>query len=200
MKKIISMGIASAVLALTAVAAYAESAPAEATPAFTMFSEPENPVTGGEFKVEFIGETDGADVQFIVETKGLELVNAETKGSLVNFNETTGKCGVVGTVADEVFLTLTFTVTAAAGEGISVDVASANTNFDALMPEVTTMAVQVVEGGDTSDLTPSGSDSGSDSGSESTGDGTTNPPTGIALAIVPAVLAGAGVVVAKKRK
>lgn len=202
MKKIISMGIASAVLALTAVAAYAESAEATATPAFSMITEPENPVTGGEFTVEFIGESsDVSTLQFSVETEGLEYVSADYKaGDTTLFDADTKAFGTVGGIEEgKTFLTLTFTVTANVGEAVSVKVVPGSVNFEAVMPEVDSITLQVVEGGDTSDLTPSGSDSGS--GSESTDGGdTTNPPTGIALAIVPAVLAGAGVVVAKKRK
>lgn len=200
MKKIISMGIASAVLAFSAVAAYADAA-VEAPIAIMPVED--SPVAGSTFTVEITAAAAGEATQFNVVWTGLEYAEASYDDDAAAWavNNAKGNNKLVYSKSFEpgdTIITLKFKVTAKAGEEVSVSLSEENAKFNLTTPVEQKWVA--IEGGDTSDLTPSGSDSGSDSGSESTGDGTTNPPTGIALAIVPAVLAGAGVVVAKKRK
>ena len=196
MKKIISMGIASAVLALTAVAASADAA---AAAPMSIMPKTDAPATGAEYVVEIVAAEDADSTQFNVTWEGLELKDAVVGNSNAAWASpnAAGNNRLVypaAIKAGDVVLTLTFTVTAAENQIVNVSITEKDEAFGLTDP-VSFNAVAVA--GDDTDL--SGSDS--TSGDDSTGDGeTTNPPTGIALAIVPAVLAGAGVVVAKKRK
>ncbi|MGN1109954.1 MAG: hypothetical protein ACI4RK_11300, partial [Oscillospiraceae bacterium] len=145
------------------------------------------------------------------------------------FNPETGKYAWAGTAVPAdgtVLLTLTYTVDAAADEEVTValEAGSGATDISA-----DTVAAVVVDGEstdvpdtdtiETSDeefytseeepgLTTTDEEGYVDAGTvdagntdaDNTGDNKGNPDTGIALAVVPAVLAGAAIVVAKKRK
>lgn len=188
MKKIISLGIASAVLALTAVSASAEIAPVLVGA----------PVEGSTYTVTVTTDADIEDFQLIVEFEGAEITDANI--TMVQQNgafaqgavRADGNVGLIGSAAPSTFgagtelATLTFTVTGAEGEDFSVKLSGDDANTDAF--------TATIEKGDGTQ-TPGQSGTGT----QTPGD-KDNPETGIALAVVPAVLAGAAVVVAKKRK
>ncbi len=218
MKKILSLGAAAAVLSLTAVAASAAIAP-------TM--TPATPVAGETVTVEIVanGMTQDATTFTVKASDNLTLVdNAPVAGGL--FSAETNKFAWAGTAVPAdgtVLLTLTYTVNAAADDEVSVSLVP-----DAGFTDIAADAVAgvVVDGAATSDtditVEPSTEETvttDDNSGIVSTedntadadkttdaadgdnqGDGKGNPETGIALAVVPAVLAGAAIVVAKKRK
>lgn len=210
MKKIISLGIASAVLAMTALSAsaaikvYTDDKVAEGATITVVFeTDADIPAQGG--------------VSFVVKATGATVTDYAVNNTMfADFNKDNGKfvaVSMAGEKAGAKLLTATFTVTAKEGEGISISIdeldGMADTN---VTPIVTTVAAPSDNSG--SDTTPSGSDttpSGSDttpSGSDTTPSGSDskpsgdndNPNSGIALAVFPAVVAGAAVVVAKKRK
>lgn len=191
MKKILSMGIASAVLALTAVAASAEiTATTDGTP-----------VTGNTVVVT-ISTTEAVEaVGFTVSATGLEAKaeNVEVTGQAVAGDAEDGSIIISGAdlkgwEAGATIATITYTVTAETGADVSVALAAhngmAHTFGDALQ-------LTVVDGTTDPGTDPSDPGDPADPGAE---DPTTPPDTGVALAVVPAVLAGAAVVVAKKRK
>lgn len=211
MKKILSLGVASAVLSLTAVAASAAITPVVSDTA----------VEGEQLVVEVVanGFTDVA-TQFVVNvSENLTLVDATTtdKG-LPAFNADTMHFAWAGTEApadDTVLLTLVFDVNAAADEEVTVSLtpdAGFETGVAADVVSTTVVAGEednsdidsddTQDPDDTSDDGLDNSDDASDDTSDDNTDNTDepNPGSGIALAVVPAVLAGAAVVVAKKRK
>lgn len=176
MKKIISMGIASAVLALTAIAASADIAATGA----------EKVEAGKTVEVVVKTTADIEDFGLTLAADGLELVSIDTK----NINNTLEDGTVVltgadlnGYKADTVLATVTYTVTAEKDADVSVALAGMpGYEKDAFV----NYTAKVVEAGAAEDPTqPSDPE---------------NPPMGVALAVVPAVIAGAAVVVAKKRK
>ncbi len=218
MKKILSLGVASAVLSLTAVAASAAITPVVSDTA----------VEGEQLVVEVVanGFTDVA-TQFVVEaSENLTLVDSTTtdKG-LPAFNADTMHFAWAGTEAPAegtVLLTLVFDVNAAADEDVTVKL-TADAGFETGVA-ADVVSTTVVAGGetetdivdtdtatdtetdtdtsgvvDTETATDTATDTETEGGSTTGGD-KTNPDSGIALAVVPAVLAGAAVVVAKKRK
>lgn len=204
MKKIISMGIASAVLALTAIAASADIKADTADKA----------VSGKTIKVEITTTAEITDCGFIVSATGLEVesVDTTTVGStIVNKVKEDGTVKIGGMAdagktikAGTVLATITYTVTGATGDAIAVAIDTASQGYDDV-PVNYTATVVAEETSDPTSSDPtseSGSESTSESGSESgSGEGGSDVPgTGVALAVVPAVLAGAAVVVAKKRK
>ncbi len=213
MKKILSLGAAAAVLSLTAVAASAAIAP-------TM--TPASPVAGESVTVEIVanGMTQDATTFTVNASDNLTLTeNAPVNGGL--FNPETGKFAWAGTAVPAdgtVLLTLTYTVDAAADEEVSVSLV-ADAGFTDISADA--VAAVVVDGVDTpvTDVTtepvttePVTTDD--NNGLQTTepvsepatveptvpDDGKGNPVTGVGLAVVPAVLAGAAIVVAKKRK
>ena len=186
MKKIISMGIASAVLALTAIAA---SADIEATTEATKLA------TGDTVKVVVKTTADIEDFDFYVLADGLEFVADEAENpAAVGAVQADGSYKINGAAINgwktgDTIVTLTYTVTAAEGETAAVAVKGA-AGYDTDEYVYTTFApITVGEAGDPTD--PTDPTDPADPG---------NPGTGVALAVVPAVLAGAAVVVAKKRK
>ena len=211
MKKILSLGVASAVLSLTAVAASAAITPVVS----------ETAVEGEQLVVEVVanGFTDVA-TQFVVNaSENLTLVDATTtdKG-LPAFNADTMHFAWAGTEAPAdgtVLLTLVFDVNAAADEEVTVSL-TADAGFETGVAADVVSTTVVAGDEDNSDIDSDDtqdpddtSDDGlddSDDASDDTSDDNTdntdepNPPAGVALAVVPAVLAGAAVVVAKKRK
>lgn len=213
MKKILSLGVASAVLSLTAVAASAAITPVVSDTA----------VEGEQVVVEVVanGFTDVA-TQFVVNaSENLTLVDATTtdKG-LPAFNADTMHFAWAGTEAPAdgtVLLTLVFDVNAAADEEVTVSL-TADAGFETGIDAAEVAATVVAAGEDNSDISDDtsddetsddtsddgGLDDSDDTSDDTSGDGDNtdepNPPAGVALAVVPAVLAGAAVVVAKKRK
>lgn len=218
MKKILSLGAAAAVLSLTAVAASAAIAPSFVGDA----------VTGETITVEVIanGMTQDATTFTVKASENLTLVDSvPTEIGSAAWNKDTGVFAwAKATPAADgtVFLTLTYTVDAAADEEISVSIVAADgfTDIDAApavaivksgAPEVNDPTAEptteptaepttnespviVPETQEPAPVDPAGP------GEEKPGDNKGNPDTGVALAVVPAVLAGAAIVVAKKRK
>lgn len=209
MKKILSLGVAAAVVSLTAVAASAAIAPAFDTDA---------PVAGGTLTVQVVanGMTQEATTFTVNASEGLTLTaNEAVTGGI--FSTETNKFAWAGTAVPAdgtVLLTLTYTVDAAADSEVSVsltpDAGFTDISADAVaavvvagastdVPNVTVETVEsteqptVIETAETDETTETVDTKPAD-------DGKGNPGTGVALAVVPAVLAGAAIVVAKKRK
>ncbi|HCD69046.1 MAG TPA: hypothetical protein DEQ68_00315 [Ruminococcaceae bacterium] len=181
MKKIISMGIASAVLALTAVAA---SAAITATTA-------DKAVNGKTVKVQITTDADVEAFGFNLAAEGLTATAADVQadGMIVAADAADGSINVNGISLDgfkagTVLATVTYTVTAET----DADVAVALSNMPGMTDTYTGLTLKVVAEG-AADLTDPTDPTDPD-----------QPSTGVALAVVPAVLAGAAVVVAKKRK
>ena len=218
MKKILSLGVAAAVLSMTAIAASAAITPVILDEA----------VEGETITVEVVAEgmtLPGA--QFTVEASdNLTLVEGVAIGGGFFANNTLAWAGTEPAADGTVLLTLTYTVDAAADEDISVTLTPA-AGFEADVDADAVSAVVVAGAEDAGDLTSEESgesfesfestetiDGGEIIESTETVDGgesvdagestesteTTNPDTGIALAVAPALLAGAAIVVAKKRK
>lgn len=213
MKKILSLGVAAAVVSLTAVAASAAIAPAFDTDA---------PVAGETLTVQVVanGMTQEATTFTVNASEGLTLTaNEAVTGGI--FSTETNKFAWAGTAVPAdgtVLLTLTYTVDAAADSEVSVSltpdagftdisadavaavvVAGASTDVPNVTVETTVETVEsteqptVIETAETDETTETVDTKPAD-------DGKGNPGTGVALAVVPAVLAGAAIVVAKKRK
>ena len=189
MKKIISLGIASAVLALTAISASAEIAPVLVG----------SPVEGSTYTVTIVADEEIKEFQFDVVATGAEVADLDKDvfiigGYTMKSLTVDGDVSLVGSAGTGTFAagteiaTITYTVTGAAGEDFSVKLVS---DFGGVNTEAFTATIE--EGDGTQTPGQSGT------GTQTPGD-KDNPETGIALAVVPAVLAGAAVVVAKKRK
>ena len=214
MKKILSLGAAAAVLSRTAAVASAAITPAFSTDA---------PVAGENVTVEIVatGMTQEATTFTVQASDNLTLVDAvKTDAGLAEFNKDTNKFACAGSSVPAdgtVLLTLTYTVDAAADEEISValvpDAGFTDISADAVTAVVVGDAEPVSDETVTTDDVPTTDDEPSvtvdESSEESTedtaddnnnGDNKGNPVTGVGLAVVPAVLAGAAIVVAKKRK
>lgn len=193
MKKILSLGVAAAVVSMTAVAASAAVEPVILDEA----------VAGSTITVEVVVNGDAIeDAQFtVVASENLELVEATPDASGV-FNEGKFACAsMTGYEDGAVLLTLTYTV--GEGDEISIELTSDDATYAAMLGEAVTADIVAGSGdildpddpGEIIDPTPD----------EPTPDvpGTdddSNVPTGIALAVAPAVIAGAAIVVSKKRK
>lgn len=191
MKKIISMGIASAVLALTAIAASADMVAAG----------PEKAAPGTEITVTVSTTAEVESFGFVVSGTGLEVTAAtatEEGTAKVNLLEDgtvkVGGFNVGGYKAGTVLATITFTVTGDVDTDAVVSLANGEGYDEALQ----NLTVKVAAEG-TTDPTDPGKEDPTDPGKEDPTD-PSSPETGVALAVVPAVLAGAAVVVAKKRK
>lgn len=179
MKKIISMGIASAVLALTAIAASADIAATGAAEVETGKTVEIAITTTAD--ITDYGLTLAADGLEFVEAKGLksdfDIAAAQEDGSVILTGASSFKAG-------ETIATFVYTVTAEKDADVNVALTGMpGYEKDAFV----NYTAKVVEAGTTEDPTtdPTNPD---------------NPPMGVALAVVPAVIAGAAVVVAKKRK
>ena len=216
MKKILSLGAAAAVLSLTAVAASAAI-----TPKFTTDAA----VAGETVTVEIVAEgMTQAGTQFnVVASENLELVEAvkgSVDGAFVEFSNNKFAFAATAPAADgTLLLTLTYTVNAAADEEVSValvpdegfvdiDAAPAvrvvvdgNTDIT-VEPTVEETYEETTEEGGLTTVEDTAETEPTDEGGEDNGetDNKGNPITGVGLAVVPAVLAGAAIVVAKKRK
>lgn len=198
MKKIISLGIASAVLAMTALSASAAVA----------VTGPDAIKPGDTITVEFRADVDlpaNSAPGFVVAATGVEFVadSAKANGGIGMYSDSTKKFGFIKTdavKAGDVLGTITYTVTAKDGENVTINVTDLEGFGDANVAplQVTVKAETTSTPSDSSSETPS--DSTPDSSSTSTTDPTKPPQTGVALAVFPAIIAGAAVVVAKKRK
>lgn len=213
MKKILSLGVAAAVVSLTAVAASAAIAPAFDTDA---------PVAGGTLTVQVVanGMTQEATTFTVNASEGLTLTaNEAVTGGI--FSTETNKFAWAGTAVPAdgtVLLTLTYTVDAAADSEVSVSltpdagftdisadavaavvVAGASTDVPNVTVE-TTETVETVESTEQPGVVTTDEETPATEDTKPADDGKGNPGTGVALAVVPAVLAGAAIVVAKKRK
>ena len=217
MKKILSLGVAAAVVSLTAVAASAAIAPAFDTDA---------PVAGETLTVQVVanGMTQEATTFTVNASEGLTLTaNEAVTGGI--FSTETNKFAWAGTAVPAdgtVLLTLTYTVDAAADAEVSVsltpDAGFTDISADAVaavvvagastdVPNVTVETTETVETVETVEteqpsviLISKAAATTETVDTKPADDGKGNPGTGVALAVVPAVLAGAAIVVAKKRK
>lgn len=217
MKKILSLGVAAAVVSLTAVAASAAIAPAFDTDA---------PVAGETLTVQVVanGMTQEATTFTVNASEGLTLTaNEAVTGGI--FSTETNKFAWAGTAVPAdgtVLLTLTYTVDAAADSEVSVsltpDAGFTDISADAVaavvvagastdVPNVTVETTETVETVETVETeqpsvieTAETDETTETVDTKPADDGKGNPGTGVALAVVPAVLAGAAIVVAKKRK
>lgn len=214
MKKILSLGTAAAVLSLTAVAASAALAPVVSDTA----------VAGEQVVVEVVANDFKGDIVDVTIKTSENLTLAEyttTTTGMPVFNEAEMHFGWISTAAPaegEVLLTLVFDVNAAAGEEIEVSLVPAEGYAEGVDADVVTRVVVDGEETDITDVTTTDTETVTDTESEpvetvtetepetvtetetETETQPTVPPTGIALAVVPALVAGAAVVVAKKRK
>lgn len=214
MKKILSLSAAAAVLSLTAVAASAD---------IVVTDNGTAPVAGGEYAVDVVvdGEfpvVDGlAATQFTVVASDNLTLESSTKTN-VGFSEFNEE-RMVFTYANSdapadgtVLLTLVFSVDAAAEEEVSVTIVP-DENFEAgvNVEGVTTVVVDGSGEDITDEPAPDDTDepiveetepAPIEEETEPAGDeDEDNAKTGIALAVVPAIVAGAvAVVAAKKRK
>lgn len=191
MKKIISMGIASAVLALTAIAASADMVAATADKA----------VAGKDITVTVSTTAEVESFGFVVSGTGLEVTAATATeegtafaNALEDGTVKVGGFNVGGYKAGTVLATITFTVTG----DVDTDAVVALANGEGYDEALQNLIVKVEAEG-TTDPTDPGKEDPTDPGKEDPTD-PSSPETGVALAVVPAVLAGAAVVVAKKRK
>lgn len=219
MKKILSLGAAAAVLSLTAAVASAAIAPT-----FT----PDAPVAGDTLTVEIVanGMTQEATTFTVKASDNLTLTGStKTDSGLAEFNTETNKFAWAGSSVPAdgtVLLTLTYTVDAAADEEVSVtlvpDAGFTDISADAVAAvvvangdDVNDTTVETVDTADTFETVEPGitddtadtadtADTSDANNGDNKGDNKGNPDTGVALAVVPAVLAGAAIVVAKKRK
>lgn len=216
MKKILSLGAAAAVLSLTAVAA---SANIVATDNGTA------PVAGGEYTVDIVvqGEfplvSDLAATQFTVEASDNLTLASFTKTStgMAEFNQERMSFTYANSEAPAdgtVLLSLVFTVDAAAEEEVSVKIVP-DAGFEAGVDAdaITAVVVDVEETSQT-DIVPTEPASEetepapvetetapmtpvepeTETGNEN------NVDTGVALAVVPALVAGAAAIVAAKKR
>lgn len=210
MKKILSLGVASAVLSLTAVAASA-----------TIYADVSTPVVPGEQVVVDI-VADGIDtkgLEFKVEADGLTFVeSANGAAGMANYADATNKAywfSTDGTTPADgtVLLTLTYTVDAEAGEDISVTLSADEAfakyvNATPVTVEVTAAGGEVEQPGDEpgeteeptiEDPTEEPGEPNEVPGEEPGSEEPENPITGVGLAVIPALVAGAAVVASKKR-
>lgn len=197
MKKIISLGIASAVCAIVAVSASADAVMAyDVTGEVTKGSEITIVVKATGDVKNFIGvlETSGLEVKEVVANANAQLNSVDLTTGKVGLGSLTGNLAAAGDTVCEVKAT----VTANAGEKISFFIKGTSDKEAAKLPaEALTVEVK---GAATSDTSSDSKPESKPESSEGGNGGATNPPTGVALAVVPAVLAAAGVIVAKKRK
>lgn len=187
MKKIISMGIASAVLALTSVAAFAENP----TGAYLKAEKVDGDyVTGESVSFAIKATQDGVeDGELVVEYTGLEFAGKSGVGA--QYSDETKKVAFSneeGFKTGDAIITLEFKVTAAAGEEVSFKIAG---NEGQGYGDIVDTTADTVTG------TVGGAGTSSDNSDPNTPN---NPNSGIALAVVPAVIAGAAVVVAAKKR
>ncbi len=211
MKKILTLGVASAVCALTAISAFA--APASYTQKGEIKKD-------GTITIDVVAGEDITGLAFQINTEGLEIESVESTSTALmkkwdkatkTFLLSDGTDKVV-TKAGDVLCTITAKVTADASQTVSVTLTDSTGKATAVLPEKAW--TETVKGATESkpeeskpeeskpeESKPEESKPAESKPTESKpGEGSGNPPTGVALAVVPVVLAAAGVVVAKKRK
>jgi len=224
MKKIISLGAAAAVLSLTAVAASAAIAP-EVTSEPVAGGEYVVNVVANDYTKEAVGFTLKVSDNLTYVPGSYAVIPNGPSGAFAVYNEATGQYSFASTAAPEngtVLLTLKFTVDAAAEEEVSVSLvpdagfeegvsadAVVNTVVDGGVSAQTDITVETSTDAPVSTETvseppvvtetPTGPSVVTPT-TPAVPTTETNPGSGIALAVVPVVLAAAGVVVAKKRK
>lgn len=212
MKKILSLGAAAAVLSLTAVAASAQIVATDNGTA---------PVAGGEYVVEIKvdGEfplvSDLAATQFTVEASDNLTLASFTKTStgMAEFNEERMSFTYANSEAPAdgtVLLSLVFTVDAAAEEEVSVKIVpdagfEAGVDVDAITSVVVDVTDEPISDEPVPTETPEPTVETEpaisvDTPSTETPDDNDNPSTGVALAVIPALVAGAAAVVAAKKR
>lgn len=200
MKKAISIGIALASVTLFGVA-YAESAQSAYLTAVKTSGEY---VNGGTVtfcvKATRDNVTEGG---FIVKAEGLELVSSKVEGG--NFASNTATFSGVSVAKDGIVASFTYKVTAKTGENVRFAI-SEHEDYPKAVDPIPVTGI-VVEGSSASNTqsAPATSSTNSSNSSNVTGgssnSATGNPVTGIASAVVPAVLVStAAVVAARKRK
>ena len=210
MKKILSLGIASAVLALTAMTASAGVVPT---------ADNDAPKKGDTITVTFTTDSASPYVKFTAEATGATLVSStspliidgipaeEQTTQLADGGKTFATAGAVA--ANTVVMVQTYTVDAEAGQPVTINI----TNPEGLTGNNGSLTIEVkAEGGndnsnssdtnssDTNSSDTTSSDTNSSDTTSSQPDPSKPPQTGVALAVFPAIIAGAAVVVAKKRK
>lgn len=211
MKKILSLGAAAAVLSLTAVVASAQIVATDNGTA---------PVAGGEYVVEIKvdGEfplvSDLAATQFTVEASDNLTLASFTKTStgMAEFNEERMSFTYANSEAPAdgtVLLSLVFTVDAAAEEEVSVKIVpdagfEAGVDVDAITSVVVDVTDEPISDEPVPTETPEPTVETEpaisvDTPSTETPDDD-NPSTGVALAVIPALVAGAAAVVAAKKR
>ncbi len=212
MKKILSLGAAAAVLSLTAVAASAQIVATDNGTA---------PVAGGEYVVEIKvdGEfplvSDLAATQFTVEASDNLTLASFTKTStgMAEFNEERMSFTYANSEAPAdgtVLLSLVFTVDAAAEEEVSVKIVpdagfEAGVDVDAITSVVVDVTDEPISDEPVPTETPEPTVETEpaisvDTPPTETPDDKDNPDTGVALAVIPALVAGAAAVVAAKKR
>ncbi len=214
MKKIITLGVASAMCALTAISASAAAASAA-------WANPKGEqAKDKQITIDILANGEIKDCSFIATGTGvkIESIKCPTEGLMLNnFNDKTGLFAVSGGAntiakAGDVLCTITATVTGDAGTTAKIEVVSADDGAHTSKLPDTAYTFEIKGASTTSGDSTASGDSTTSGDSTASGDSTTsgdskpagddkpNPPTGVALAVVPAVLAAAGVIVAKKRK
>lgn len=210
MKKILSLGVAAAVLSLTAVAASAAIAPVVSDTA----------TAGGSIVVEVVANSvETPYATFTVETSENLTLTASEANAVGLFNPANMMFTFASATAPAdgtVLLTLTFDVAAAADEEVYVSLKAVDGDVDPTAVTLTVVDATETDVTDESFEEPTSEESfeeptedtweptidpgETEQPAEPTEEPNDNPPTGIALAVVPALVAGAAVVASKKRK
>ena len=227
MKKIISLGIASAVLAISAVSAFADSA-AETVYAIDIAFDNATPAAGDTINAVVTAGAGASfeDISGVFTFDGVTLA-PETDVTLgtgsVVFNPDENRLAVANTAAyTEGTAIITIPLQVVGDGDISVGFTPDEDYANVTVNAATATVAEASTPDESTDSEPA-----SDSTSEPTSDSTSepvasepvaseptsepvaseptdttpnNPQTGVALAVVPAIIAGAAVVVAKKRK
>lgn len=197
MKKIISLGLASAVCALTAMSASA---------ATVTYLTTGDVATGNTITVDVVAGTSLEIPAVTFAADGFEIVDVKSSAGMFSYDAASGKFVVLTTVsAGSTVATVTLKVTAEAGKTATMTITD-NENrvsYEAYSVELKAAEESKPEESKPEESKPEESKPEESSKEESKTDDNkadSNPETGLALAVVPAVLAAAGVVVAKKRK
>lgn len=193
MKKIISLGLASAVCALTAVAASADA---------IKFNDVKEATEGTTIVVPVKAAEAISMPMFKIAVDGFEIVSTDVvEDDMTVFNKENNTYVSANSVAaDTTLFNITLKVTALTGKTATMTLTEVGTGESKVLGSYT-VDVKAAATSTPSESTPSESKPAESTPSESKpADENKNPETGIALAVVPAVLAAAGVVVAKKRK
>ncbi|MBD5112888.1 MAG: hypothetical protein HDT42_10245 [Ruminococcaceae bacterium] len=211
MKKIVSMGIAFSVTALTSIAALAESADSSTSEESVQGTYLTAAKTAGDYvngsnvtfsvKVTQSGITKGG---FMVKAEGLEFVSSDVEGG--EFSAESGAATFTGDSYDKdsVVATFTYKVIAKTGENVRFAISEHEDYPGAVDPIPVTGLV--IEGTSASGTSSTPATSSTTSGNSSTinsgnSNGTTNSPaTGAAFTLVPLVLTGAAIVVAARKR